>query len=414
MPMTHTSKTMTLLVQRQLDAITTGNGAFLETFLRTAKAAGFRVRIVFAPWHAFGNRPFASIHPRLRALIDEVVWEGAVEAGGRYWSISPRIWVRFGVRLVHELMRRAGMKVQWRNYFGRPMSSAEVARMGRAADREPADLTIAEYSSVGPVLDQLRQPTRKGVFVHDVLWMRAQRYREKGLEFDFYETNEAEECGWVKSADFFVHASANEMAFFPPKFPAEHAVWLRPVPPEFGTIPSEGKPQVVFLGTTHAGNVDALNHFLEDIWPIILKRQPDAELKVAGSVGDAIAPSLKKSPNMTLLGRVEKLEDIGGSHAIGIAPTRLATGVSIKVAEYLMLGMPVVAYPLAMEGFGGRLDGMVDIAETPDAFANTVVRLLNDAEERQKLSDGAPARTREILSNQEVADFLNAEAALNP
>ena len=87
--MTNTSKTMTLLVQRQLDAITTGNGAFLETFLRTAKAAGFRVRIVFAPWHAFGNRPFASIHPRLRALIDEVVWEGTVEAGGRYWSISP-------------------------------------------------------------------------------------------------------------------------------------------------------------------------------------------------------------------------------------------------------------------------------------------------------------------------------------
>ena len=84
--MTNTSKTMTLLVQRQLDAITTGNGAFLETFLRTAKAAGFRVRIVFAPWHAFGNRPFASIHPRLRALIDEVVWEGTVEAGGRYWS----------------------------------------------------------------------------------------------------------------------------------------------------------------------------------------------------------------------------------------------------------------------------------------------------------------------------------------
>ncbi len=38
MPMTNTSKTITLLVQRQLDAITTGNGAFLETFLRTAKA----------------------------------------------------------------------------------------------------------------------------------------------------------------------------------------------------------------------------------------------------------------------------------------------------------------------------------------------------------------------------------------
>ncbi|MBD3770893.1 MAG: glycosyltransferase [Rhodobacterales bacterium] len=412
--MTNTSKTITLLVQRQLDAITTGNGAFLETFLRTAKAAGFRVRVVFAPWHAFGNRPFASVHPRLLALIDEIVWDGTVQAGGRYWSISPRIWMRFGVRLVHEAMHRLGLKVQWRNYFGRPMSSAENLRMARAADRSPSELTIAEYSSVGPVLDQLRQPTRKGVFVHDVLWMRAKRYREKGLAFDFYETSEAEECDWVKSADFFVHASANEMEFFPPGFPKDHMVWLRPVPPEFGALPSDGKAEVVFLGTTHAGNVDALNHFLTDIWPLILKRQPDAELKVAGSVGDAIDPALKKSPNMTLLGRVEKLEDIGGSHAIGIAPTRLATGVSIKVAEYLMLGMPVVAYPLAMEGFGGRLDGMVDVADTPEAFADTVLHLLADDAERKRLSDGAPARTREILSNQEVADFLNAEAALKP
>ena len=410
--MTPAPKTMTLLVQRQLDAISTGNGAFLETFLRTAKTAGFRVRIVFAPWHAFGNRPFASIHPRLQALADEIVWDGTVHAGGRYWSTSPRIWMRFAARLVHEAMLRAGLKVAWRNYFGRPMAADEVSRMARIADRQASDLTIAEYSSVGPVLDKIEQPTRKGVFMHDVLWMRAQRYREKGLEFDFYETRETEEYEWVKSADFFVHASANEMALFPPGFPPEHMVWLRPVPPEFGTLPTEGEPQVVFLGTTHAGNVDALNHFLADIWPTVLKHLPDAKLKVAGSVGKAIDPSLKNSPNMTVLGRVEQLETVGGSHAIGIAPTRLATGVSIKVAEYLVLGMPVVAYPLALEGFGGRLDGMVDVADTPESFAAAIVRLLTDASERRRLSEGGPERTRDILSNQEVVDFLQAEAAL--
>lgn len=409
--MTTAPKTITILVQRQLDAITTGNGAFLETFLRTAKASGFRIRVIFAPWHAFGNRPFAAVHPRLRALIDEIVWDGTVLAGGRYWSLSPRIWLRFGVRLGHEAMRRAGFKVQWRNYFGRPMRAGEVMRIARAADRHASDLTIAEYSSVGPVLDQIRSKTRKGVFVHDVLWMRAQRYREKGLEFDFYETSETEEVSWVKSADFFVHASANEMAFFPPGFSPEHMVWLRPVPPKFGALPTGGKPQVVFLGTTHAGNVDALNHFLTDIWPGVLARLPDTELKVTGSVGDAIEPHLKNSPNMTLLGRVEQLETIGGANSIGIAPTRLATGVSIKVAEYLMLGMPVVAYPLAMEGFGGRLDGMAEIAESPDEFASTLIRLLTDNSQRTRLAADAPERTREILSNQEVVDFLQAEAS---
>ena len=53
----------------------------------------------------------------------------------------------------------------------------------------------------------------------------------------------------------------------------------------------------------------------------------------------------------------------------------------------------------------------MEVAGTPDSFADTVIRLLNDKKERERLSDGAPARTREILSNREVADFLIAQAA---
>ena len=53
-------------------------------------------------------------------------------------------------------------------------------------------------------------------------------------------------------------------------------------------------------------------------------------------------------------------------------------------------------------------------ADTPATFADTIIRLLIDKEEREKLSDGAPARTREILSNQEVADFLTRQASLKP
>ena len=411
--MTETPNTLTVLVQRQLDVITTGNGAYLETFLRVAKAAGFRIRIVFAPWHAFGNRPFAKVHPRFRALADDIIWDGTVVVGGRYWTLSPRIWMRLSVRMVHEAMNRAGLKVMWRNYFGRPMRPAEVARMAATADRHASDITIAEYSSVGPVLDLLTQPTRKGVLVHDVLYQRALRYREKGIPFDFYETTEAEETDWVKSADFFVYASANEMTTFPAGLDPARGVWLRPEPPAFGAVPQDGAPRVTFLGTTHAGNVDALNHFIADIWPLVLQKRPDAELHVAGSVGDAIDAACRTAPNVKLLGRVERLEDIGGSHSIGIAPTRLATGVSIKVAEYLMLGMPVVAYPLAMEGFSGALDGMVSVADGPGDFAAEVVRLLGDASARHAMADGAPEKTGAILSNNEVVAYLQDQAARN-
>lgn len=92
-----------ILVQRQLDTISTGNGAYLETFLRVIKRAELRTRIVFAPQHSFGNRPWASIHPRLGALIDEVVWPKTVKIGPRFWSLSPRVWFRFVKRAVKEL-----------------------------------------------------------------------------------------------------------------------------------------------------------------------------------------------------------------------------------------------------------------------------------------------------------------------
>lgn len=408
--MTTRPKFLTVLVQRRLDVITTGNGAYLETFLRVAKAAGFRIRIIFAPWHAFGNRPFAALHPRFRELADEVVWAGTFQAGGRYWTVSPRIWARLGVRVFHAALNRIGVNIMWRNYFGRPMKMDEVKKLAATADRHPSDITIAEYSSVGPVLDHLTVPTRKGVLVHDVLWQRGARYREKGIAFDFYETTEAEEVRWVKSADFLVYASANEMTTFPPALTDDRKVWLRPEPPEFGPVPDNKNMRVVFLGTTHVGNVDALNHFIEDIWPLVLNRAPDARLEVAGSVGDAIKAANRTARNVTILGRIDRLEDLGGENSIGIAPTRLATGVSIKIAEYLMLGMPVVAYPLALEGFCGAFDGMLKVADDAQAFADEVAGLIETPLQRRLLSENSRQKTREILSNDEVAIYLQNQA----
>ena len=46
---------MDMIVQRQLDVMTTGNSAYLAIFLRAVKAAGTRVRIVFAPMRSFGT-----------------------------------------------------------------------------------------------------------------------------------------------------------------------------------------------------------------------------------------------------------------------------------------------------------------------------------------------------------------------
>ena len=84
----------------------------------------------------------------------------------------------------------------------------------------------------------------------------------------------------------------------------------------------------------------------------------------------------------------------------------MATGVSIKVVEYLMLDMTCVAYPLALEGFGSALDALVYSEDTPEAFAKRIGALLTNDAERRKVAKCAQVQARHILSNADLVKFL--------
>jgi hypothetical protein len=61
--------------------------------------------------------------------------------------------------------------------------------------------------------------------------------------------------------------------------------------------------------------------------------------------------------------------------------------------------MPTVAYPIALEGFGNALDGLVQVAPDDAAFAREIVSLASDAGRRKALSDKARAEARNALSH---------------
>ncbi len=400
------NKRVDILVQRQLDTVSTGNGAYLETFLRVIKSAGLNVRIVFAPCHSFGNRPWAGVHPRLEEHIDEIVWPGSIKIGNLFWSYAPRVWWRFAIRILKALAHRVGWQILVPSYLGRPLIGSDERAMAKVSNQDPGDITIAEYSSMGPVLKRLTSKTRTGVLMHDLLSDRGKIWREQGSAPDLYEVSYEQEADWCASAELMIYASANELEKLQAALPNSKAVWLRPEPPKYGETTASGVPRVVFLGTVHGGNTDALHHFLKDIWPLVLERKPDIEFWVVGSTGSVLSDEEKSLAGVKVLGRVERLEDIGGGNSIGIAPTRLATGVSIKVAEYLMLDMSCVAYPLAVEGFKSNLDHLLNLTDTPETFANAILDLIEDDEKRLKQASRAREEAARVLNNKDVVDFL--------
>ena len=390
---------MDILVQRQLDNMATGNSAYLETFMRMVQRSGTDMRLVFAPWQSFGNRPWASVHPRLASLTTSILWPGATKVGSRYWSLSPRIWTRFAIRLVKEAARRMGAKIIIPSYLGREISDQEATLVARACDASPSAITLAEYSSMGPALKKLKWKTIRSCLMHDLLSDRAERFREGGQVIDFDETSLETEIGWLSRCDLIFFISANELAKVKRHLPNAQMVWVPPDAPDYQTAENTGEPRVVFIGTVHGGNAEALNHFLDDVWPKVRAKAPSLDFWIAGSIGKTLTPARAAWPSVKVLGRVESLESIGGAHAIGIAPTRFATGTSIKVAEYLLLGMPCVVYPLALEGFGNALDDLVVSAPGPDALVAEILDLAGNGPRRLALSNGARKHARTRLSH---------------
>ena len=70
-----------------------------------------------------------------------------------------------------------------------------------------------------------------------------------------------------------------------------------------------------------------------------------------------------------------------------VAPLRYGAGAKGKVASSLAHGAPCVCSPIAAEGMG-LVDGeTVVIADTPQSFAEKVVRLYNDERHWTELSE---------------------------
>jgi hypothetical protein len=403
-----------MLVARQLDDAGTGNATYLAVLLRAARRAGMDVRIVFAPRRSFSNRPWLKLHPLFAGLADERVWPQSVTFGQTYWSLSPSVWGRFAVRIGREIARRLGLKLGDLTYVHRPLADPlpprEAAELAHACDRRPGAVACAEYSALGDMLPLLKHQKERGVLMHDMFSLRALSFQGSNAASNFTPITLEQEAGFVRGADVLFYASVNERAVLQKLAPQAKGLWLRPEVPAYRPVAASGAARAVFLGTRHAGNTDALHHLVDEIWPRVRAAMPGAELWVAGSACADLTSAQASAPGVKPLGRVEKLEMIGGASSIGLAPTRFASGVSIKVAEYLRLGMACVAYPVALEGFGSELSDLVDVVEGPDAFAARVVALMRDDALRAERAARGYAEAGKRLDNAEVVDYLRSAA----
>ncbi len=139
---------------------------------------------------------------------------------------------------------------------------------------------------------------------------------------------------------------------------------------------------LLFVGAMDRGpNIEAVSYFSKAILPLIRRHMPDVRFYVVGSRPlPEVCELGRYDENITVTGFVEDLESYYGRAYVFVAPLLRGGGIIVKIIEAMAAGLPVVTTSIGNEGIGAEDGSHLLVANTPNEFAEKVMRLFLDEE----------------------------------
>lgn len=174
-------------------------------------------------------------------------------------------------------------------------------------------------------------------------------------------------------------------------------------PPE----PPPKREHVLYVGNyQNLPNVDALEYFVLDVWPLLRLSCPGARLSVVGANPSDRVLRFDGVDGITVVGPVDDLREAYHDHRVMVAPIRAGSGTRLKILEAFAAGIPVVSTTLAAEGIRAEHEKHLLIADNAVDFADAVARVLGDNELARELPAAAAELVRGTYDWRLVADRM--------
>jgi glycosyltransferase involved in cell wall biosynthesis len=254
---------------------------------------------------------------------------------------------------------------------------------------------LSRVRSGGQYIEQVRQrcPYAKVIFntvdLHHLREEREARFRGDRRARNFAQVTREREIAITRLADATIVVSRHEEELLNKTVPGAaiyHVPLIREFPEHCGNGFAQRRGIGFIGGYLHRPNVDAVHHFLKEIWPRIYAQMPGVEFLTMGA---DMPPEIanRRDPGFVPLGYVADLATQLGRIRVMVAPLCYGSGAKGKIASSLAHRVPCVASPIAAEGMG-LVDGeTIMIADSPHCFAEKVVQLYNDEHRWSQISE---------------------------
>ncbi len=147
-------------------------------------------------------------------------------------------------------------------------------------------------------------------------------------------------------------------------------------------------PYIGFVGNfAYAPNREGVRWFVEQVWPLILKKRPTARLRLAGAKSE-----LEKWPadcNIDALGWLPDLAPEIATWSLAVVPVLTGGGTRVKIAEAFGYRCPVVATSLGAYGYDVKDGEDIFLADDAAAFAKKCELILAEPPAASQMAEQA-------------------------
>ena len=144
---------------------------------------------------------------------------------------------------------------------------------------------------------------------------------------------------------------------------------------------------MVFVGMMkYVPNYEGISWFLDEIFPKILEKVPDATITIVGK-NPPKSISDRANKNIIVTGFVEDTRPYVEKSAVYVVPLRMGGGTRLKIMESLAVKKPIVTTSIGCEGIDVVNGESLLIADKPGEFAARVIELFADPERVAELTE---------------------------
>ncbi len=189
-----------------------------------------------------------------------------------------------------------------------------------------------------------------------------------------------------------------------------HAVEIAPAEEAWAT-----RQDILFVGALLDDgypNADAVFWFLDQVWPELRRRLPWSRFIIAGPNRSERLNSRPLAERVVMTGAVDDLTPFYRSARVFVAPTRVSSGIPLKVIEAAGRGVPVVATTQLIAQLGWDSPREILGADGGPEFADACVTLCTDERNWQLQRAAALARVTAEYSSAVFAGQLQRALGL--